>query len=245
LTGTKQGVLFFLKASGSVESEVFFYFSPMNKTINLLLIILFNVIPIIGVAIFSWQPFEAFWFFWLETLVIAGFNVIRIVYSQGQPAGNVNPDKPLVLNFGKGIKYLVVRIGVFLFYAIFIITFIGFVANTHSNKGEVLSTLLFQNKLFNAGLLISIVSQGYYLLMGFFRNGNFYTSAADSFASIFDGRQLVIHIAIVVGALGSIFLEKNTSFGIYGNIFITSMLCICKCIFDVFDVGFSANGNPG
>lgn len=133
--------------------------------------------------------------------------------------------------------------GVFLFYAIFIITFIGFVANTHGNKGEVLATLLFQNKLFNAGLLISIISQGYNLLMGFFRNGYFYTSTPDSFALIFDGRQLVIHIAIVVGALGSIFLEKNTSFGIYGNIFIIGMLCICKCIFDVFDVGFTASRN--
>lgn len=212
----------------------------MSNKINILFIILFNLIPVIGVSAFDWQPFEAFWFFWLETLVIAGFNAVRIIFSQGQPAGSVNTEQPMVYHVGKGIRYFIIRIGIFLFYAIFIITFIGFVANVNSNKMDVLATLLFQNRLFNVGLFISIFSQGYYLLMGFFRSGAFYTATPDRFASIFDGRQLVIHIAIVIGALGSIFLEKNTSFGIYGNIFIISMLCICKSIFDFFNIGSAA-----
>lgn len=196
-------------------------------------IILFNLVPVLGVASYNWQPFEAFWFFWLETLIIAGFNAVRIIYSQGQTTNNVNPDLPIVFHFGKGIKYFVIKSCVFIFYAIFIITFIGFVANVNSNKVEVLSILLLQNKLFNIGLLLSIFGHGYFLIMGFFRNGSFLTSNPDSFAAIFDGRQLVIHVAIVIGALGSIFLAKNTSFGNYGNVFIISLLCICKCFYDL------------
>jgi Family of unknown function (DUF6498) len=217
------------------KSRSFIYFSKMNKNISILFIIFFNLIPILGVASFNWQPFEAFWFFWVETLIMALFNTIRIVYSQGQLPDDVNTNKPLVYHLDKGIKYLGIRIAIFLFYAIFIITFIGFVANVNKDKVAVVTTLLLQNKLFNAGLLISIFSQGYYLLMGFFRNGAFYTSTPDSFAAIFDGRQLVIHVAIVLGAFGAMFLEKNTSFGNYANIFIISLLCICKCIFDILN----------
>jgi len=212
----------------------------MNRNITILLIIIFNLVPILGVASFGWQPFEAFWFFWVETLIMAIFNTLQIVYSQGQDAGNVNSSKPLVYHLNAGIKYLLIRMGVFLFYAIFIITFIGFVANVNKDKTAVVSTILFQNRLFNAGLLISMVSQGYYLVMGFFNSGAFYTSKPDSFAAIFDGRQLVIHVAIVLGALGAIFLEKNTSYGHYSSVFIISLLCVCKCVFDILNTGTAA-----
>jgi len=216
----------------------------MNKKITILFIIIFNLIPILGVASFNWQPFEAFWFFWVETLIMALFNTIRIKFSQGQLQGKVNTNMHLVYHLDRGIKYLVIRIAIFLFYALFIITFIGFVANVNKDKVAVMTTLLFQNKLFNIGLLISIFSQSYYLIMGFFRNDAFYTSKPDSFAALFDGRQLVIHFAIVLGALGAIFLEKNTSFGNYSSIFIISLLCICKCIFDIFNISITNNNLP-
>jgi hypothetical protein len=185
-----------------------------------------------------------FGFFWVESLIIALFNAIRIVYSQGQPPEHVTTNKPLVYHFNRGIKYPGIRIIVFLFYAVFIITFIGFVANVNKDKEAVVTTLLFQNKLFNAGLLISIFSQGYYLIAGFFRNDAFYTSSPDSFAAIFDGRQLVIHVAIVVGALGGMYLAKHISFGNYGNIFIISLLCICKCMFDISTARTANNNLP-
>ena len=207
----------------------------MNRGINIFFIIAFNLVPIFGVAFYNWQPFEAFWFFWVETLVMALFNTIRIVFSQGQLPEAVNTRQPLVYHINKGIKYLFIRISIFLFYAVFIITFIGFVANTNKDKGTVLTTLLFQNQFFNLGLLINIFSQSYYLIIYFFRNGAFFTAQPNSYAAIFDGRQLVIHVAIVLGAFGSMLLVKNTTFGNYSSIFIISLLCICKCIADFFN----------
>lgn len=192
------------------------------------------MLPILGVAFYNWQPFEAFWFFWMETLIMAVFNAIRIAFSQGQPADNVNTQQPLVYHTGKAIKYLFIRIGIFIFYSIFIITFIGFVANNSADKTNVFTTLLFQNKFFNLGLLISICSQGYYLIAQFFRNGTFFTARPDSYASIFDGRQLVIHVAVVLGAVGGSFLMKSSSFGKYSSVFIISLLCICKCLAELF-----------
>jgi hypothetical protein len=109
------------------------------------------------------------------------------------------------------------------------------VANNSSDKGTVLSTLLFKNKFFNLGLLVSIVSHAYYLIIGFFRNGQFFTAKPDNYAALFDSRQLVIHVAVVLGAVGSIFLVKKTSFGNYSSVFIISLLCVCKCLAELFN----------
>ena len=202
----------------------------MNKLFPILFIVGFNLVPVYGVTFFNWQPFEAFWFFWVEMLIMAIFNAIRIAFSQGRQVYAVNTKQPLVYNIGKSIRYLFIRFGVFLFYSIFIITFIGFVANTDTNKTEVVTTLLFQNKFFNLGLLVSIFNQIYYLTFYFFRNGAFITAKPDNYTPLFDSKQLVIHVAVVLGAVGSMFLTKSTDFGNYSNIFIISLLCICKCV---------------
>jgi len=220
---------------GSMIIYLFFYFTAMNKTVVIFFILVFNLVPIFGVIFFNWQPFEAFWFFWVETLIMAVFNCIRIVFSQNQQPATVNTGSPLVYHIRKGIRYLLIRIAIFLFYTLFIVTFIGFVANNNADKGSVLTTLLFQNRFFNLSLLISIFSQGYYLVFYFFRNGAFFTAKPDSYAALFDSRQLVMHFAVVLGALGSIFLIKNTSFGSYSSAFIISLLCICKCTAELFN----------
>ena len=207
----------------------------MKKTVVFFFIIAFNLIPIFGVLFFNWQPFEAFWFFWLETLIVAVFNSVRIVFSQSRQQTAVYKTQPLTLNVNKGIKYLIIRTGIFLFYSLFIIVFIGFVANNHTDKTNVLMTLLFQNKFFNLSLLISIASQAYYLLFYFFRSGAYITARPDNYAAIFDSRQLVIHIAVVLGALGGIFLVNNTAYGNYSSTFIISLLCICKCASELFN----------
>lgn len=207
----------------------------MNKYVIIFFIIAFNLTPVFGVLFYNWQPFEAFWFFWVETLIVAVFNCIRIILSQGRLQDSLSTSQPLTYNINKGIKYLLIRIAIFLFYSIFIIVLIGFIANNNADMGNILGTILFQNRFFNLSLLISIASQGYYLVFYFFRSGAFLTSRPDSFAAIFDSRQLVIHIAVLLGAFGGIFLAKNTTYGNYSNTFIISLLSICKCAAELFN----------
>jgi hypothetical protein len=207
----------------------------MKRFPEIFFIIAFNLVPVFGVFFYNWQPFEAFWFFWVETLIVAVFNCIRIIFSQGRQQDEINTHLPLTYNINKGFKYLLIRIGIFIFYSIFIIVFIGFVANSNADTGNVLATILFQNSFFNLSLLISIVSQGYYLVFYFFRSGAFITSKPDSYAAVFDSRQLVIHVAVVLGALGGMFLAKNTAYGHYSSTFIISLLCICKTAAELFN----------
>lgn len=207
----------------------------MNKSVIIFFIIAFNLVPVLGVFYYDWQPFEAFWFFWVETLIVAVFNCIRIVFSQGRQPDEANNTLPLFYNINKGFNYLLIRIGIFLFYSVFIIVFIGFIANKHADVGNVLSTLLFQNSFFNLSLLISFASQLYYLVFYFFKSGAFLTSRPESYAAIFDSRQLVIHIAVVLGAMGGILLAKNRTYGDYSSTFIISLLCICKCAAELYN----------
>lgn len=207
----------------------------MNKKISLILIIIFNAVPVFGVAFHNWQPFEAFWFYWVETLIISVFNTIRILFSQGLPPSYTHLSGPLVFNISKSLKYLFIRMAIFLFYSIFIIVFIGFIANSDKNEGSVLGTILFQNKIFNLGLLISFCSQCFYLITGFFKNQTFRFTSPDSFPAVFDGRQIVIHVAIVLGGLGSMLLSEKTTFGHLSGVLIISLLCICKCVYDIFE----------
>ncbi len=206
----------------------------MNKWVIIFFIVAFNIIPIFGVIFYKWQPFDAFWFFWVETLIMAFFNCIRIIFSQNQTANNIYSNHPFQLNIIKGLKYLLIRFGIFLFYALFIIVFIGFLANNSENKMTVLTTLFFQNKFFNLGLVLSVISQSYYLIFYFFRTGTYVTARPDAYTALFDSRQLIMHLAVVLGTFGSIFLIKNTSFGNLSAVFIISLLCLGKCVAEIY-----------
>lgn len=196
-----------------------------------IVILLFNIIPIFGVAFYNWSPFEVFWLFWMETLIIAVFNTIRVLYSQGW-----HPDEPvassnLKLHIGPAISYLLLRIVIFLFYSVFIITFIGVMANPTGDGVRSLSVIVFANKLFNLALLITIVSQAFYLIRYFFMNGAYRFSKRSDYTAIFDARQIVIHIAVVLGAVGSSFLFKD------GNpnsaIWLIVVFCVVKTVVEL------------
>ncbi len=210
-------------------------FYSMNNRLSVLFIIAFNLAPLAGAIFFNWQPFEALWFFWMETLIMAVFNCIKIVFSQHRDLAVTQTDAAMVYHIGKAFRYLLVRIGIFLFYSIFIITFIGYVANNNTDKSGVLTTLLFQNRFFNLSLLISIFAQGYYLLFYFFRNRTFITAVPEQYASWFDSKLIIIHLVVVLGSFGSTFLIRQTSLGAYSGIVIIGIFCLFKCAVDLFN----------
>lgn len=197
-----------------------------------LVILLFNIIPILGVAYYNWAPFEVFWLFWMETLIMAFFNAIKILYSQGMDANDNLATPKLKLNVSAALGYLLVRIFIFLFYALFIIVFIGVMGSSSESGVKSLAVIFFGNKLFNLALLLTFISQSFYLTKYFFMNGAYRFSSRSDFSALFDARQIVIHVAVVLGAVGSSFLFKD------GNpntaIWIISVFCLVKCIVELY-----------
>jgi hypothetical protein len=202
----------------------------------LLAILAFNIIPVIGVAYYNWSPFEMFWLFWMETLIISLFNAVRVLFSQGHQAGAVTGNNSIKLHFLPAFRYLLSRLFIFLFYALFIIVFIGFMSNKKEDPVHTVRTLAFQNLFFNMALLLSICSNAFYVIKNFFANGGYRYAQPSDYPGIFDGRQIVIHVAVVLGAVGSAFLFENSGNAQYSSIWIISIFCIAKCIFELFSL---------
>ncbi len=204
----------------------------MNKNYLFLFTVLFNCIPIVGVAFYGWSVFEMFWLFWVETLIIAFFNTIRVLYAQGKKLDYSVINPSLKYNVAAACRYLIGRIAMFLFYSVFIIVFIGFIANTKSGGIDMLKTIAFLNPLFNLALILCACSQAYLLIRYYFFNQVYLHASPHQYPILFDGRQLVMHIAIVVGAAGSSFLFKGEKLAQYGAVWIIAIFCICKTVYE-------------
>jgi hypothetical protein len=177
-----------------------------------------------------------FWLFWMETLIISVFNTIRVLFSQGQQSISEAGKSSTRLNILPAVKYLFFRVLIFLFYALFIIVFIGFMSNDKEDPMHTVGTLAFQNLLFNMALLLSICSNAVHLIKNFFANGAYRFARPADYPGIFDGRQIVIHIAVVLGAVGSSFLFEKSANAQYSSIWIISIFCIAKCIFELYSL---------
>ena len=133
-------------------------------------------------------------------------------------------------------KFLLTRVFIFLFYALFIIVFIGFMSNKEGDSLHAVRTLAFQNLLFNMALVISIAFNAFYIIRYFFANGAYRYAQQSDYPGIFDGRQIVIHIAVVLGAVGSAFLFEKSGNAQYSSIWIIAIFCIAKCVFELYSV---------
>ena len=51
-----------------------------NISLSGFVLILANIVPIIGVLYFDWEPMDVIFIYWLETLFIGFFNIIKIIF---------------------------------------------------------------------------------------------------------------------------------------------------------------------
>lgn len=222
-------------------------FTNLNQRPSAFFILLLNLVPIWGVLHWGWTPFYVFYLFWLETLIVSIFNAVKIVgcrgdeYEQKLHFSN-HKFASLHVNYlshiGKACRYLLVRIFIFFFYLLFIVVFIGFFANKQvgGRSLDIMQVILFRHEAFNYTLLAFAINQLMQFIFDFYANGNYKRTHASDFASIFDGRQLVIHVAVVlagiIGAQGKIFNTKLEPS--YVNIVMVTIFCIVKSIYEVF-----------
>jgi hypothetical protein len=209
------------------------------------LIIAFNMVPIIGVAYYHWLPFDMFWLFWVEALVLSFFNAVRVLFGQGQQPGT--PPRPGRLTYhpGPAVKYMIGRFLIFLFYSLFIIVFIGVLGSPKEGRAAVFQTIVFGNPLFNWALLLGIAGQAFYLVKYFFLNGQYWYASPNDYPVLFDGRQLVVHVAVVLGAVGSQFFFKGMEGGSRAGLWVIAIFSVAKCVFELWaDNRGHAPGQP-
>jgi len=195
--------------------------------------IMLNLIPVWGVWQWSWTPFMVFYMFWFETLIIAFFNSIKMYLSRGDEAEGDYFNN--FTRFFKSLRYLIFRTFVFFFYLLFLVVFIGFMIGNKSTIDSdtglnILGTIMFQDYHFNMAVLGILLFQSFQLVFEYILDNQYKTQKINSFPMIFDARQIVIHIAVIVSAFMGAFLD----FGDYNNIgkvpiwYILAVLVFCS-----------------
>lgn len=218
---------------------------------NMTLLIALNLLPIWGVWQWGWTPFMVFYLFWLETLIISGFNALKIVFCRGDEYENKLENSnhkfsDVHVKWGshiaKAFSYFVIRVGIFFFYLLFIVVFIGFIMSGNDDDKQVMSTLLFFNKSFNYALLGFILNQAIQFIFNFILNDDFKRTHPSDFAAIFDGRQIIIHVAVVIGGVfggfvGGAFTHDSSpttpTYQMAVYLFVISVFCVVKTIYEV------------
>src|SRR5205823_14331145 len=80
-----------------------------------------NLVPLAGVLFFGWSVFATLLLFWVENVIVGGFNVLRILWAQ--------PDNPLMWVAKAGmIPFFIVHYGLFTtVHGAFVLTLFGWI----------------------------------------------------------------------------------------------------------------------
>ena len=101
-----------------------------------------------------------------------------------------------------------------------------------------METLFFFNKTFNLALLGFILQQAVEFIFNFILNDEYKRTHPSDFAAIFDGRQIIIHVAVVVGGgfggfFGGRFTDNPSHNQMAVYLFVITVFCLVKIFYEV------------
>ena len=84
-----------------------------------LVLVAANLVPLAGVLFFGWSVFATLLLFWVENVIVGGFNILRMLWAQ--------PDNPLMWVAKAGtIPFFIVHYGMFTtVHGVFVLTLFG------------------------------------------------------------------------------------------------------------------------
>jgi hypothetical protein len=178
-------------------------------------LILFNIIPLIGVLFFGWSLSGIMFLYWFENIIIGFFNVLRMAKSEGTEPRTKSyiGNKPVTLAQKRFIIFFfIIHFGIFTIgHGVFVFVFFG-------RDLPALSNLL-------PAILCLFVSHGISYAYNFIRNKEYKKLAfQDLFFQPYK-RIIVMHITIVVGAGIALALGQPTIFLV--------LLIVLKIIVDI------------
>jgi hypothetical protein len=191
----------------------------MSKSIATLL--LANTVPLIGVMFFDWSLLNILICFWAETAIIGAYTVAKILMARGSIMASVGAGKLLSAGLSQSggpsrwfiALFFCVHFGIFMLGHGFFVLVIGGIGalvsgsvgfdtpdpwNTLSEQG--FSLLLF--------LLVTSLSHGCSFVQNFLRGGEREKFGPPFFFMQPYSRVIVMHMAIMAGAFGTMLLGQ-------------------------------------
>lgn len=214
-----------------------------NRTTTYLLplSILSNLFPLYGVIMYDWTIFSVVYIYWIELLIISTFQLFKILLAQGD-AGSGFMSR-LTLAF----KFFAFRTGIFFFYLLFIIVFLGFMVSA-KEKGaglNIIRIMTFQDVFFKVAMLSFVVYNLVEFIVKYIATGKYKYAKPADYYSMFDGRIIVVHIVVVLGTfLYQLVLDKLNADHKTAMIACVSLFIVVKLIADTVKHSLSSEEAP-
>ncbi len=166
-------------------------------------LVLANLIPLAGVLFFGWATFPLVYLFWLENVVVGGFNVLKMLLAA--PQNGLNWLAKAFL-----IPFFCFHYGLFTFvHGVFVVGFFGgqFRQGAPFPDSDLFLRLISEQQLWLAVLAL-VVSHGFSFGWNYLLRGEYRTASLSALMHQPYGRVVVLHVAILGGgflvmALGS------------------------------------------
>lgn len=211
-----------------------------NKNVMLPLIIFSNLFPLYGVIHYNWTIFSVVYIYWLELLIISTFQLLKIMIAEGDVEATFFSKLTIALRF------FAFRTGIFFFYLIFIVVFLGFLISGKENSDgsgiQLFDVIFLKGNFYKITLLSFLVYNIVEFVVLFLLNGAYKNAKPEDNFIILEPHILVVHLVVVLGT----FLYQGATENLNWNhknamIATVSLFVVIKIIIDIYRQRLSAD----
>ena len=155
-------------------------------------LVLANAVPLVGVLLLGWTVFPLLLLYWLENVVVGGFNVLKMLLAK--PAEPVYWAGKLFL-----IPFFIVHFGGFTFvHGVLVVAFFGPKGIQPFELLTAVPAAIRANEL-GWGLLSLIASHGFSFYWNYVKNGEYQRASLQALMGQPYGRVMVLHLTVLFG----------------------------------------------
>ncbi len=213
---------------------------PKNKNVILPLIIFSNLFPLYGVINYNWTIFSVVYIYWIELLIISTFQLLKIMLAQGDKSAT------FFSKFTLAARFFFVRTGMFFFYLIFSVVFLGFMLTAKDSESgaglHMFDVIFFKGAFYRITLLSFVIYNLVEFLVLYILNHEYKKATPADNYQILDIHIIVVHIVVVLGT----FLYQGVTESLHWNhksamIACVSLFVVVKIIADIIRQSLSGD----
>jgi hypothetical protein len=161
-------------------------------TPSLLALLLANAVPVIGVLFLGWTVFPLLLLYWLENVIVGGFNVAKMLLAR--PAEPIYWAGKLFL-----IPFFIVHFGGFTFvHGVLLVALFGPKGLQPFDLLTAVPAAIRTNQL-GWGLLSLVASHGFSFFWNYLKNGEYQRASLQTLMGQPYGRIVVLHLTVLFG----------------------------------------------
>ncbi|HEX5218454.1 MAG TPA: DUF6498-containing protein, partial [Verrucomicrobiae bacterium] len=164
------------------------------KLPTVIALVLANLVPLCGVLFLGWETFPVVFLFWLENVIVGGFNVLKMLMAAPQNPGN-RTGKLFI------VPFFCFHYGLFTFvHGLFVIGMFGrqFRTGAPFPDAELFMRMISEQHLW-WGVIGLVLSHGFSFAYNYIIGGEYRTTSLPALMVQPYGRVIVLHVAILGG----------------------------------------------